>query len=95
MRWRTNRAVRAVRSIRLAIRGGGLRLRDYSNGGGIEDVGSYFSFVALRRKFFAIQQEADASRVPRPYIDLVAGADGGVRGCDQGFFGHGFAISDD
>ena len=95
MRWRTNRAVRAVRSIRLAIRGGGLGLRYHANGGGIEDVGSYFSFVALGGDFFAIQQEADSGGVACPYYYLAGGTYGGVRRSDQCFFGHGFAVRRD
>ena len=70
-------------------------MRCYSKPGGIEDVGFYFSFVALSGDFFAVEQEADARGVSGFHDDLAAGADGGVRGRDQGFVGHGFAVGQD
>ena len=74
-----------------AIRGRRLRLQ----AGGVEHVGSYFAFVALGGDFLAVQQEGDTGGVSGFYYDLVAGADGGVGGRDQGFLGCGFAVDDE
>jgi len=76
----------------LAILSWGLGLRGYVNSGGVEDVGLYFSFFALSGGFFAVQHEADAGGVSRSHYDLAAGADGGLRGRDEGFVGDGFAV---
>src|SRR5271168_335356 len=79
----------------VGIGGRGLGLRDYANTSGVEGVGLYFSLIALSRDLFAVQKEADAGGVSRPYYYFVAGADGGVRGCDQSFFGYGLAVGQD
>jgi hypothetical protein len=70
-------------------------LRDYVKSGGVEDVGFYFTFVALGGDFFAIQEEADAGGVARSHYDLVSGADGGVRGRDEGFVDDWFSVGDE
>ena len=70
-------------------------MREYAKAGGIEDIGFDFSFVALRRDFFAVQLEADAGGVSCLDDDFAGGSHGGVRGSDQGFLGYGFAVSGD
>jgi hypothetical protein len=66
-----------------------------SEAGGVEDEGFYFAFVALCGDFFAVQHEAYAGGVSDFHYDLAGGADGGVRGGDQGFLGDWFAVSDE
>jgi hypothetical protein len=78
-----------------AIRRGRLRLRDYANAGGVEDVGLYFSIAALSGEFFSVQLEAYTGGVSCFHHDFGAGADGGVRRRDQSLFGHGLAIRRD
>lgn len=83
----------AVSSV-LAIWIGGLGFRA-ADSGGVEGVGLYFSFAALSRDFFSVKQEADAGGVSDFHDNFAGCPDGGVRGCDQGFFGNGFTIRDD
>src|ERR1700683_2322296 len=82
----------ALRKLSLAIGGGELRRRHWATSGGVENVGFDLASVSLSRDFFAVQQEAEAGGVSRFYDDLVAGADGGMRGRDEGFTGDGFAV---
>jgi len=70
-------------------------LREYAEAGGVEDVGPDFAFVALGGDFCAVELEADAGGVSRFDYDFAGGSHGGVRGCDQGFLGYGFAIGGD
>jgi len=72
-----------------------LRLGEYAKASGVEDIGPDFAFVALRRDFFAVQLEANACGVSRLDDNFAAGANGGVRGGDQGFLGYGFAVGHD
>jgi hypothetical protein len=66
-----------------------------SEASGFEDEGFYFAFVALSGDFFAVQHETYAGGVSGFHYDLARGADGGVRGGDQGFLGDWFAVSDE
>ena len=70
-------------------------MREYAKSGGIEDIGFDFAFVALSRDIFAVELEADAGGVSCLDDDFAAGPHGGVRGGDQSFLGHGFAIGHD
>ena len=70
-------------------------MREYAEAGGVEDVGPDFAFVALGGDFCAVELEADAGGVSRFDYDFAGCSHGGVRGCDQGFFGHRFAVRDD
>jgi hypothetical protein len=82
----------ALRKLSLAIGGGELRRRHRVTSGGVENVGFDPVSVSLSWDFFAVQQEAEAGGVSCFYDDLVAGADGGMRGRDEGFKGDGFAV---
>jgi hypothetical protein len=82
----------ALRKLSLAIGGGELRRRHWVTSGGIENVGFDLASVSLSWDFFAVQQEAEAGGVSRFYDDLVAGADRGMCGRDEGFTGDGFAV---
>ena len=70
----------------------GLLLRRCAQAVGVEDVGLNFSLAALDGDFFAVQQEGHAGGVSSSDNDFVSGADGSLRGRDQGFVGYGFAI---
>jgi|HubBroStandDraft_6_1064221.scaffolds.fasta_scaffold292251_2 hypothetical protein len=82
----------ALRKLSLAIGGGQLRRRHWATSGGIENVGFDPVSLSLSWDFFAVQQEAKAGGVSRFYDDLLPGADGGMRGRDEGFKGDGFAV---
>lgn len=72
-----------------------MRLREYAKSGGVEDIGLDFAFVALRWDIFAVELETDAGGVSGFDYDFAGGSHGGVRGCDQGFLGYGFAVGCD
>jgi hypothetical protein len=89
---RKRRASPAPRKLSLLIVGRELRRRHRVTSGGIENVGFDPVSLSLSWDFFAVQQEAKAGGVSRFYDDLLPGADGGMRGRDEGFKGDGFAV---
>jgi len=72
-----------------------LRLRHWFLAGGVENIASYFSNVSLRRKFLAVQEEADSGGISGSDNDLAGCPHGGVSGRDQSFVGDGFAVGRD
>ena len=72
-----------------------MRLRHWSLAGGVENIASYFSNVSLRRKFLAVQEEADSSGISDFDNDLAGCPHGGVSGRNQRFVGDGFAVGHD
>lgn len=63
--------------------------------GAVEGVGADLAFVAGSRDFLAVEKEADGGGVAGADDDFAAGADGGVRGCDQGFSEERLAVGND
>ena len=80
---------RSAGKIRLGSGGGD------AHAGAIKDEGLDFGFAALRGELPAIQQETYAGRVTHFYDDLLAGANGGVSGGDEGFLTYGLAVGGD
>src|ERR1700728_3931268 len=65
--------------------------------GVVEGVGFDFalSFVAREWDFLAIQEKAYTGCVSGVDYDLTGGANGGLRGCDQGLFEQGLTVGND